>query len=521
MKLLKTTAVIMCAIITAGSISITGSAESAAPDRFEITNPYENVDFASFQAYKTQLHCHTTASDGYDKIQDAIEMYYNLDYDAVAITDHGVNNIGWNKTPQMSPLVRAVKKERSGGAYAKIDPLTDEAYEAYLKGTAELKDGVTRTHSAGMCDIALGNELNLATPFADCHLTHYWCTYGQGYAGVFGDYETPSRESSKQGGVVMLSHVGEYVYTKKDSKNHVAKKIDEYYVNKFARVFLDNPVNGGKYSGSVCGMGINSATDAHTRCDRILYDQILQKTIPNGVVPWGFTFSDSHDMESINNAYTMMLAPDWTGLDNDTRNNMIRKAMENGEFFSVSHYSNGYELDGEREFLEIEEDVDWEDCNSMNDTPMVTNVIVDDSTDTITVEAENANRIVWVSNGNVIKRETAEASENGKATFTIQLSEDGLKNDVSLFIRFYVTGPQGICYSNPMVLHGLDENGNPIPFEAVNVPKTHDISTFLRSLVTVLDWGLFKWSPIVWAFKYFALGYNPIAQLVNSIAFWK
>ena len=97
----------------------------------------------------------------------------------------------------------------------------------------------------------------------------------------------------KNGGISMLSHVGEYVYTDKDSADHVGQKVDDYYVNKFARIFLDN-------QGSSVGMGINSATDAHTRCDRILYDQILRKTIPNGVVPWAFCFSDSHNLRSIN-----------------------------------------------------------------------------------------------------------------------------------------------------------------------------------------------------------------------------
>ena len=55
--------------------------------------------------------------------------------------------------------------------------------------------------------------------------------------------------------------VGEkYVYTDKDSADHVGQKVDDYYANKFARLFLDN-------AGSSVGMGINSATDAHTRCD--------------------------------------------------------------------------------------------------------------------------------------------------------------------------------------------------------------------------------------------------------------
>ena len=482
---------------------------------YVITNPYENVDWDTVKSYKAQFHCHTTASDGFLKIKDAIQLYYDLDYDIVAITDHGTNNLGWNKVPETIPLMRAIKKERSGGAYAPIDALSDEEYNAYLTGTAKTSDGSVRTNNDGLVDVAMGNELNMATPFADCHLTHYWCDYGQGYAGVYGDYETPSKKSAEQGGVVMLAHVGEYVYTNTDttSRFHVGQPVDDYYANKFARIFLDNPV-GGK-SGSVCGMGINSSEDEHTRCDRILYDQILAKTIPNGVVPWAFTFSDSHNVSSMNNAYCMMLIPDWHDLDNDARNLKLRECMENGEFFAVSHYSNGYELDGEREFDGIPTDTSWEPekLAKMNDTPMVTYMSVDEKTDTITVKTKNADRIVWVSDGNVIKRETVENGEKGTTTFKLCLHEDGLKNELNYFVRFYITGPQGICYSQPMVIKATDASGNVIEYEKVNVPKTHDVSTFLRGLVTVLDWVVFKWNPVIWAFKYFGLGYNPFERI--------
>ena len=50
------------------------------------------------------------------------------------------------------------------------------------------------------------------------------------------------------------------------------------------------------------------------------------------------------------------------------------------------------------------------------------------------------------------------------------------------------------------------------------MPKTRDISTFLRGLVTVLDWTLFKWNPVVWVFKYFALGYNPLTRLGSQLS---
>ncbi len=465
-------------------ISAFGIGATAAEDskNYTITNPYERVDWDKWNAYKTQLHCHTTASDGFLKIDEAIQKHYDMNYDIVAITDHGTLNQGWNVEPELVPLMRAIKKERTGNA--PVIPISNELYNQYLNGTASSE---TRTHKNGMIDVPLGIELNMATPFADCHLTGYYAPYGQGLAGVFGDYETPSKGVMEAGGISMLSHVGEYVYIDKDSEKYVGMPVDDYYATKFARLFID-------YAGSSLGMGINSATDAHTRCDRILYDQVLQKTIPNGVLPWSFTFSDSHNESSINYAYTMSLMP-------ELNNESFRTCLEKGEFFSISHYSNGVELNGMREMPDfVEQEVEDSKSYLLDNTPMVTRVRVDNSKDKITIEGVNFDEITWVSNGNVILRESD--IKNGKATLDLH-SE--LLDEPYLYVRFYITGENGICYSQPFVLNVEGEE-----FEAVDVDTVYDLPWFLRKLVTVIDFVFFRGNPIIWIFKYFALGYNPV-----------
>ncbi len=464
----------MCSLMLPGAAAKEAVKSTGENDKnFVITNPYEAVNWETWGSYKTQLHCHTNASDGYLTIHEFVQEHYDLDYDIVALTDHGTLNRGWNNEPQLVPLIRLVKKERT--KLADIIPLTDNEYNAYLGGTASSEK---RTHENGMLDVPLGIELNMATPVTDCHLTGYFSEYGQGLAGVYGDYETPSKGVKDAGGISMLSHVGEYVYPDKDSEDHVGQRVDDYYPTKFARLFLDN-------AGSSLGTGINSAGDDHTRCDRILYDQILQKTIPNGVTPWGFTFSDSHSHTSLNDAYTYTLMEDFT-LDD------FRDSLENGRFFSVSHFSNGVELDGVAEMPE-----GYEPDATRMDTPMVTRVDVDQEANTITVTGDNFNRIVWISNGNVILR------QNGISSNTATIDLDDYAQNVSLYVRFYITGAAGICYSQPFVVGVEGET-----FTPVNVPETHDVSTFLRKLVTVIDALFFKFNPVIWAFKYFALGYN-------------
>lgn len=482
-------------VLALGALSLLPAAAAGGAKDYEITNPYADVDWDSWQGCKTQLHCHTTASDGCLTIREAIDEYYDLDYDIISITDHGTANIAWNVAPQTIPIMRELRKERTGGNKTPIVPLTDEEYEAYTKGT---KESEKRTHENGLLDVYGGDELNMATPFADCHLTSYWCTYGQGYAGVFGDYETPAAGVNREGGVSMLAHIGEYVYIDKDSENHVGQPIDEYYVNKFARVFLDN-------AGSCVGMGINSATDAHTRCDRILYDSILQKTIPNGVTPWGFCFSDSHSYASANDAYCICYMPELT-------NNALRDCMTNGRFFAVSHYSNGVELNGMEEmpgYKDSDAKYDDEAYWSSNETPVITKIETDEENDVIRVWGDNFDKITWVSSGDVILRETD--IENGYAELDLHSAD--LYEKPYMYVRFYVTGDYGICYSQPFTIVRGGET-----FAPVCVPETHDISTFLRKFVTVLDWLLFKFSPVIWAFKYFAMGYDPLAQIGSSFS---
>lgn len=487
----KITAIILSLLMIFPLAGVSVSAQDTAETQknYIITDPYEDVDWNSWKAYKAQLHCHSTASDGFLTVQEVIKSHYDLNYDIVALTDHGTLNWGWNIVPETVPLMRFIKKERT--KMAEIIPVENGDYTAYVNGTAESE---TRTHENGMLDIPLGIELNMATPFADCHLTGYFAEYGQGLAGVYGDYETPSKGVMENGGISMLSHVGEYVYIDKDSELHAGKPVDDYYATKFARLFMD-------YVGSSVGMGINSATDDHTRCDRILYDQVLQKTIPNGVLPWGFTFSDSHNDRALNDAYTMMLMPELS-LE------AFRECMENGELFSVSHYSKGVELNGMEEMPGFDEN-DVYDSGSYNldNTPMVTKVEVDQENDTITIEGTNFDEITWVSNCNVIKRE----SNITDGTATLELHASDLLDEPYLYVRFYITGDNGICYSQPFVLNVEGEE-----FESVEVPKVvRDLPYYLRLTVTVIDFFFFRLNPIIWIFKYFALGYNPLERIIN------
>ena len=69
------------------------------------------------------------------------------------------------------------------------------------------------------------------------------------------------------------------------------------------------------------------------------------------------------------------------------------------------------------------------------------------------------------------------------------------------FVRAYLRGPGGICYTQPFT---MIPEGTVLEKEKIN--DVFDISVFLRGFVTGLDWLLFKWNPLVWVFKRYALG---------------
>ena len=121
---------------------------------------------------------------------------------------------------------------------------------------------------------------------------------------------------------------------------------------------------------------------------------------------------------------------------------------------------------------------------------------------------KNFDTVTWVSAGNVVAR--TGGIEGGYTEFDLHSAD--LLDDIYMYLRFYITGKDGICYSQPFTVYRDGET-----FEPVFVPQTRDLPAFLRALVTVLDWLIFKWSPVVWAFKYFAMGYDPIEQTIDSI----
>ena len=418
---------------------------------YVIGNPYEDVDFATWHAYKTQLHVHTNASDGDVPVITVVEEHYRLGFDILAITDHATLNRGWNVETPTVPLFRLIKYERT--KMAPIIPVPQARYEQIISGTDR--------GGRPMLDVPLGNELNGAN-FSNTHVNGYFVEYGHGLLGIDKDYETPIKAVHKLGGYSMINHPGDTT----GSYANPAVNRDPKTVNKYAGLFL-------KYWPSCFALDINSISDG-SRTDEVLYDNVLEKLIPYGVTPWLVAFSDAHQMGQWHRGYTVhMMSETLEAANKDNALEDLKRSMREGTYFGLYTISPGGVYLPETAV-----------------PPMVSDIVV--SGNTIRVVADSVtevDEIVWVTNGTVEIHKGA----------TIDVSQ--FPDDIKSYVRAYLRGPGGICYTQPFVV--IPEGA---ALEKEEICGVFDISSVLRPFVTGVDWLLFKWNPLIWIFKRYALG---------------
>lgn len=397
---------------------------SAASVSYEITSPYDNIDWDSTNRYKAQLHSHTLYSDGTIDVKDSVEEYYRQGYDILATTDHGVVHKGWNKLPEVMDLIGYNQYIYD------LKPMSQERYEEItIYGTG--RDG------RPMLDVQQGIEMN-ALVVRKNHVNGFFCGYGQGYLGVEEDYETVIKGTDAAGGITFINHPGDFIAANKENG-----RAEDY---SQLEVFIDPLL---KYDSCV-GIEIFNLRDTTDRADRILWDTILQYTIPEGKNVWGFSNDDSHALDDIGVTQEIMLMPELS-------NEALRTAMEEGTFFACSKYARyemGEDFVGTGEYAEIHE------------------VIIDDDNDTISVVASDYDVIEWIADGEIIA--TGE---------TLSLTENSDK--IGCYVRFQIKNEGGIVCSQPFVCDDGDMSD-----DAGRVPEAHEpnniIAAFFQELLAML-----------------------------------
>ena len=170
---------------------------------YDITSPYDELDWDSLNQYQAQLHTHTLYSDGTVDVKDVVERYYELGYDILAVTDHGVVNKGWNKVPEVLDLIGYNQYINN------FEPMSQERYEEItIHGTG--RDG------RPMLDVPLGIEMN-ALVIRKNHVNGFFCGYGQGILGEEENYETVIAGTHAAGGISFINHPGDFIAANKEN----------------------------------------------------------------------------------------------------------------------------------------------------------------------------------------------------------------------------------------------------------------------------------------------------------------
>ena len=400
---------------------------------FDITNPYETVNWDTWKAYKGATHVHTVRSDGDIELDDMIEKYYSLGYQALALTDHGTVNYSWTKDQTRLSIFGYQYL-----SHGNIDELSEERYQQITTGSDRGGDGMT--------EIPLGIELNGAST-TKCHVNSYYADCGHGDLELDAKWpEGAIKKSQAAGGICHINHVGEWTEGRHDINTYNTE-----FVTKFSKLFLN-------YSACI-GMELVNTKDNRTRNDRYLYDETLKITAPQGRNIWGFCEDDAHDFGDVENNAQYFIMP------KNTQAN-IRTSMENGTFFACSKTSKN----------------DWElgdGFEAQGPFPMVSRVNVDNETNQISINPYNAHTVKIVADGKVIGEKSV-ANDNDTITFDLNDYED----QINSYVRIYILGKGGICYVQPFLVTKTEYAKCTVQF---NIPYSDTTLTLKDEQGNIID----------------------------------
>lgn len=279
-------------------LAVSLTACSSGRDTVLTYNPYEGVNFDNITQVKAGLHNHTTYSDGSNTPDEVVDIYKELDYGALAITDHDnvapYDSLVWPW--EAFSTFREGFEDRDPAALEMIAiPGVEYSYHHHMVALYTLSLPGQSYEEADLLDMLQDKEEAL-TWFA--HPGREW--------NAFEEYE--------EGDVYSPS----------------------WYKNFFETYDSD----------TLLGLEVFSQRDRH-EYDRVLWDTLLTDLMPTRPI-FGFAVDDFHG-SSAGFSYTKHLIED--SLDE----NQFRDSLLNGAFFAVSKI----ELDDSVPFIEniiIDED---------------------------------------------------------------------------------------------------------------------------------------------------------------------
>lgn len=422
---------------------------------YKINNPYKNIDFATYEVYKADLHSHTTFSDGNDSLPEMVERHYELGFDIYARTDHSTTSYGYmnhDYVPAMK-LFGVVKNGKLGGEVLNANGTAANGKNYTVTTSSAGDEFYAQADGKGMLSVPFGNEQN-GTSFNNAHVNTWFVDYGNGRLGGTSDYESVIKAVDERGGLSVINHPGEYTNARDEIYTEDAYNKDNvsynYKIKKFENILL-------KYD-TCLGIDINSKGDGRTRHDRKLWDIMLQDLVPHGRNVYAIATSDAHNLDIVDSGYTMHY------LESNTSEN-LKANMASGAFFAASKHVGNYNelvtlhgelLQGDADAVafasEIKPIIDQSAIDHDNGeegqkyrapadaaSPIFTNVVVDETEDAIALTAENALTVHWIADGKVIH-----------VGDTIDL--DDYSDKIGSYVRAEAYGRGGVIYTQAFTL---------------------------------------------------------------------
>ena len=302
-------ALIMALSLFVGAIPAASAANQTSMLAVTI-NPYENVDWATFGQYKSALHSHSTDSDGSQTKTQMIEQHYTQGYDIYAPADHDVLTRDFTSTARTYAAFLSGANDGRGSMAA--------------ERVAEIATGTGRG-GKGMIAVPNTNEHSRTEHingfFAPLLIESTNAISGNGTSVGARMMETV-RLIDEVGGISHINHSGRWtggsssnLTTGEAASNNAAN------IKVHTDIFFRYP--------SCVGMEIINRLDNESRSDRILWDNILKVTAPEGRLVWGFSNDDSHSTGEVGWNYHMHIMPELSA-------GAVRESMEAGAFFAVA-----------------------------------------------------------------------------------------------------------------------------------------------------------------------------------------
>ncbi|MCL2679830.1 MAG: hypothetical protein FWF18_06115 [Dehalococcoidia bacterium] len=450
-KLTSLALAVILAVSTLGT-SVLAAPQTTQPIFYNISNPYANVNWTTSGQYNAANHTHSTFSDGSNFRRDMLLDKYAKNFDIVAMTDHDTTTTAWDAWTAPGSW----DNNWNGIGMDVSTYLTAEELAAINAGTFNRINpslgtyNGNRTKSTGMISMGESNETSAegerfnggGSNFRNHHINAFFTTGLPGDVGQdrnnssdFGrTMDEVIKEVAARGGITHLNHPGRYT----GGQNNATRSSDPAIVGKYVELFMDNQ--------SCVGMEIINKWDGESINDRILWDNILSQTMPQGRGVWGFTNDDSHSLSGNGHAWNVMLMPTLSQAG-------TKASMETGAFYGVSridrkHGVNNIGTPGApNQTLNTATMYSGGDHNQMalsfltqGATPSISNIMVNGNT--ITISGNDFNMIVWYSG---TENDASKVIATGNSIDVSQYA-DAIANG---YVRAELVGTTGVAYTQP------------------------------------------------------------------------